>query len=289
MESEILRGKPVADAIVSDICDRIQKLSHINIQPCMALIRFGDNSDDVVYESSIIKQCDQLNILTTPIHLRSDMDLNEVKSIIDNVNNDSTIHGVMVFRPFPTKQIEKLFFNDLLPAKDLDGITASSIISLYTDREIGFPPCTAESCIALLDYYGINIEGKRAVVIGRSQVIGKPVSLMLLNRNATVTICHSKTAKLTDVCREADILISAIGKPSFLGKNYVKEDQIVIDVGINSLGNGKICGDVAFSEVSPIVTGITPVPGGVGRVTTAILIKHLIKAVENMSVANSNE
>lgn len=202
-------------------------------------------------------------------------------AVIDEVNRDDAIHGCLMFRPLPKTLDEAAACAALDPAKDVDCITEGSLFGVFANRKVGFPPCTAEACIQLLDYYGYELSGARVTVVGRSLVIGKPVSMMLQARNATVTMCHTRTRDLAAECRKAEVLVVAAGHIGTVRADAVSEGQTVIDVGINwDEQAGKLCGDVAFDEAEPIVGAITPVPGGVGSVTTAVLAKHVVEAAE---------
>ena len=209
-----------------------------------------------------------------------DMKAKELLETIQEVNAAPGIHGCLLFRPLPRREDEEKVCALLAPEKDVDGMTAGSLASVFTGKGPGFPPCTAQACLEILDHYGVSLEGKRAVVIGRSLVIGRPVSIMLQRRDATVTMCHTKTKDLPAVCWDADILLTAAGRAGIVDERFVRPGQIVVDVGINVGPDGKLCGDVRFDAVAPIVEAITPVPGGVGSVTTAVLVKHVVEAAE---------
>ena len=202
----------------------------------------------------------------------------ELLACIDRINRDDKIHGVLLLRPLPRHLDASVIENAVAAEKDVDCMTDLSISGVFSGRNIGYPPCTAQACIEILDHYGIDCTGKKAVVVGRSLVVGKPVSMMLLQKNATVTICHTRTKDLSSVTKEADILIVAAGRAGVIGAEHVREGQIVIDVGINTDENGKLCGDVKFSEAEKIAGYITPVPGGVGSVTTSVLVRHVVDA-----------
>ena len=199
---------------------------------------------------------------------------------IDRVNNDDRIHGVLIFRPLPKHLDDEAVRRALKPEKDIDGITDGSLVGVFAGTKQGFPPCTPQACMEILDHYGIDPKGKRAVVIGRSLVVGKPAAMMLLGKHATVTVCHTRTVDMPAVCREAEILIVAAGRAGVVGKEYFAPGQIVIDVGINVNAEGKLCGDVNFEEAEPVVEAITPVPGGVGTVTTSVLVGHVVEAAK---------
>lgn len=278
--ADILKGAPVAAAITEDLTARAEKLRSREIEPCLAILRVGEQASDLVYERSIIKRCEKVGIRVLSLVLPADCTQTALMDEIEKINSDDRIHGCLLFRPLPAHLDGQAVSEALMPRKDVDSMTSASLLSVFTGREEGYAPCTAQSCFEILDYYGIDPTGKRAAVIGRSLVIGKPVSMMLQAHNATVTMCHSGTADLPAVCREVEILVVAAGKAGIVNADFANPDQIVIDVGINTAPDGGICGDVRFDEVEPLVLAITPVPGGVGSVTTAVLCKHVIEAAE---------
>ena len=198
--------------------------------------------------------------------------------MINEVNKDDAIHGVLMFRPLPKHINQKVVENALAAEKDVDCQTDASLGGVFTGQKVGFPPCTPQPCMEILDHYGIDCTGKKAVVIGRSLVVGKPAAMMLIQKNATVTVCHTRTVDMPSVTREADIVIVAAGRAGVVGAEYVSEGQTVIDVGINVNAEGKLCGDCDYAAVEPIVDAITPVPGGVGSVTTSVLVGHVVEA-----------
>ena len=202
---------------------------------------------------------------------------------IREINEDPDVDGVLIFRPLPKHIDDEAVRKTLLPEKDVDGITDGSMAGVYSGADLGYPPCTPTACMEILDHYGIDVTGKRVVVVGRSLVVGKPAAMMLIKKNATVTVCHTRTVDMPAVCRDAEILVVAAGKAGAIGAGYCNENQVVIDVGINMGADGKLCGDVDFAAVEPLVKAITPVPGGVGTVTTSLLMKHVVKAAGKRS------
>ena len=275
--AEILKGAPVAAALTEKLTAQANELKSKNIIPALAILRVGENPGDISYETGAVKRCEKIGIEVKKFILP---DASEVLETIKKINEDKNIHGCLMLRPLPDKEIEKKACEILFPEKDIDCMTEKSLAKVFIGGG-GFAPCTAQACIELLDFYGIELEGKNVAVVGRSLVIGKPVSMLLQNKNATVTMCHSKTKNLEDICRNSEIIIAAIGKANFINSKFAAPGQVIIDVGINVNSEGKLCGDVNFSEVEPIVKAITPVPAGVGAVTTAVLAKNLINAVEN--------
>ena len=278
--AEILKGAPVATELSDRLISRCEALKADKIIPTLAILRIGENPGDISYENGAVKRCEKIGIEIKKFLLPDKAAQEKILEAIYAINNDNAIHGCLMFRPLADKNAEQAACEALLPKKDIDCMTAQSLVSVFTGKGIGYPPCTAQACIEILDHYGIEIQSKNVVVTGRSLVIGKPVSMMLQNRNATVTMCHSKTKNLSEISRQADIIIAAIGKANFIDSKFVSQGQIIIDVGINVNNDGKLCGDVNFNDVEPIVDKITPVPGGVGSVTTAVLAKHVIEAAE---------
>lgn len=280
--AEILKGAPVAAAITEELKARVEKLKSKNIIPTLAILRVGERPDDMAYEREAMKCCEQVGIRTLSFMLPSDCKQSELMDTIGEINQNDAIHGCLMFRPLPGHLDEWAACEALRPEKDVDSMTAASLNTVFTGHGRGFPPCTAQSCMEILDYYGIDPAGKNVAVIGRSLVIGKPVSMLLQARNATVTMCHTKTRDMPGICRRADILIVAAGKAGVVDASYTNPGQVVIDVGINAALDGGVCGDVQFDEVSKVVRAITPVPAGVGSVTTAVLAKHVLEIAERV-------
>lgn len=278
--AQLLKGLPVANALTEALAERVALLKEQNITPTLAILRVGERPDDLSYETGARKRCAKVGIAVRQFLLPVDCTTEALLDTIREINEDPSIHGCLMFRPLPDKAMEEAACGLLSPEKDVDGMTAGSLATVFSGKGAGYPPCTAQSCLELLDHYGVGLEGKRVTVIGRSLVIGRPVSLMLQNRNATVTMCHTKTVNLRSVCRNAEILVVAAGKAGVVDAGYVAPGQILVDVGIHVNAEGKLCGDVAFDTVEPLVEAITPVPGGVGSVTTAVLAKHVVEAAE---------
>ena len=281
--AEILKGAPVAAALSEELIPRAEKLKENGITPTLAILRVGERPDDISYETGAMKRCDKIGIAVKRFLLPADCSKEQLWDAVREINEDASIHGCLMFRPLPDKDMEAAACELLSPEKDVDGMTAGSLATVFAGKGGGYAPCTAQAVIELLDYYGVEIAGKRAAVIGRSLVIGKPVAMMLQQRNATVTVCHTKTVNPAAICREVKILIAAAGKAGVVDGMYAAHGQTIVDVGINVDENGKLCGDVKFDEVEPLVSAITPVPAGVGSVTTAVLAKHVIEAAEKAS------
>lgn len=281
--AELLRGAPVAAAITENLVARAQALRAKGIVPTLALLRIGERAEDLAYERGLRSRCGKVGIEIREFFLPEDYRREDLVKAIQTVNDDPLIHSCLIFRPFASHEDEQLVCAMLAPEKDADCMTGQSLALLLSGDE-GFAPCTAQACLEILDHYKIPLRGKRAVIVGRSLVIGKPVSLLLQSRDATVTMCHSKTADLAGECRRAEILIAAAGKANLIGPDFVRDGQIVVDVGVNTDAEGKLCGDVDFAAAEPIVSAISPVPGGVGSVTTSVLAKHVILAAERAAL-----
>lgn len=273
-----LSGKEVTAAINARIRANVETCRAHGVEPTLCMVRVGDNPSDMSYERGASKRCETLGVACKQIHLSEDVSQEELLSVIADVNQDPAIHGLLLFRPLPKHLDQALIENALNPAKDVDCMTDLSMSGVFTGKEIGFPPCTPQACMEILDHYGYDCTGKKAVVIGRSLVVGKPAAMMLIKKNATVTICHTRTKDMPAVTRDADLIIVAAGRAGVIGADYVREGQTIIDVGINVNAEGKLCGDVDFAAVEPVVDAITPVPGGVGTVTTSVLVGHVADA-----------
>ena len=279
--AELLKGKPVADALDEATRMQAEALSKRGITPTLAILRVGEREDDLAYERGATKRCEKDGVQVVKKVLPADCSQDDLMTAIKELNEDDSVHGILMFRPLPHSLDEKKACEAILPSKDADGITSGSMAYVYSGIGEGYAPCTAQAVMEILKYYGIDPKGKNATVVGRSLVIGKPVSMLLMNANATVTICHSRTENMAKVTKNADIVVAALGKAEMLGKDYFEKDQTVIDVGINySKEKQKLVGDVETNEVSDIVARITPVPGGVGSVTTAVLVSHVVEAAE---------
>ena len=284
-----LLGKEVNEALVASLQNRTAALREKGVTPTLGIIRLGENPSDLSYEKGATKRAEEVGVAVKNYILPETASKEDVLAVIDQVNADDSVHGVLMFRPLPKhlKADQDEICNRLAPRKDVDSMTHMSNAGVFEGQDLGYAPCTPAACMEILDHYGIDCKGKKAVVIGRSLVVGKPAAMMLMAKNATVTVCHTRTVDPAAICREADIIISAAGVLNSLTKDFVREGQIVIDVSMNwnpekitSKGKGGMCGDAIFDEVEPIVGAITPVPGGVGAVTTSVLMKHVVEAAE---------
>ncbi|MEW5785635.1 MAG: bifunctional 5,10-methylenetetrahydrofolate dehydrogenase/5,10-methenyltetrahydrofolate cyclohydrolase [Bacillota bacterium] len=280
--AESLKGKPVVDAIKTELTQRVEALKARGISPKLGIVRVGARPDDLFYEGGAKKTCDSVGLAYEVFEYPADVTQEAFEKAILDVGANQEINGILMFSPLP-KHLDEKKIRSLIPVeKDVDCMTLGSAGKVFADDQTGFPPCTPTACMDILKYYDIALKGKQVVVVGRSLVVGKPVAMLLLREHATVTICHSRTENLPAVCAGADILVAAIGRAKMINGSFVKPGQIVIDVGINEDPDnpGKYCGDVDFATVEPIVEKITPVPGGVGSVTTIVLCKHTIMACE---------
>ena len=286
-----LLGKEVNEALVAALQTRTAALKEKGVTPTLGIIRLGENPSDLSYEKGATKRAEEVGVAVKNYILPEDASKEDVLKVIDEVNADASVHGVLMFRPLPKhlKNDQDEICNRLAPCKDVDSMTHMSNAGVFEGQDLGYAPCTPAACMEILDHYGIDCKGKNAVVIGRSLVVGKPAAMMLMAKNATVTVCHTKTVNTAEICKGADIIVTAAGVLGSLTKDFVREDQIVIDVSMNwnpekitSKGKGGMSGDCVFDEVEPIVGAITPVPGGVGAVTTSVLMKHVVEAAEKI-------
>ncbi len=275
-------GLPVAKAINERLLPRIDSLKAAGVSPKLAIVRVGAREDDLSYERGALKRCETLGIEVEVIEVaEADATTESLVATLEGLNARPDVHGVLMFRPLPAGIDEAAVCAALAPQKDLDCMTPTSLLTTLSGRGAGFAPCTAEAVIELLDFYGVELDGANVTVVGRSLVIGKPASMMLQARNATVTMCHTHTRDLAASCRAADVVVAAAGHARTVGAEALREGQVVVDVGINwDEEAGKLVGDVDFESAEPKVSAITPVPRGVGSVTTAVLAKHLVEAAE---------
>lgn len=278
--AQILSGKEVAAQLTAHLTEEVEKLKQQGIVPKLALVRIGEHLSDVRYEKSAKNRCAKIGIATESYVLPPEASQDQLVAVIRQINNDASIHGCLIFRPFPLSFDDAYVRSCLDPRKDVDGITDTSLSGLFTGSFTGFTPCTAAACMHILDTYRIPVTGKDVVVIGASLVIGRPVAMEFLKREATVSICHIKTKDVKHYCQQADIIVAAAGHAGLVTRDMVKPGQVIIDVGINATPQGTLCGDVDFAAVSPVVAAITPVPGGVGSVTTSVLASHVIRAAQ---------
>ena len=288
--ASILKGAPVVAAMNERNAALCEQLKAKGVVPTLAVVRVGAREDDLSYERGVMTRCGKVGVEVKQYLLPADAAQDDLLKVIAEINADDAIHGCLLFRPLPKQFDDRTVRAALRPEKDIDGITDGSLAGVFTNTDLGYAPCTAQACMEILKYYNVPLSGKRAVVVGRSLVVGKPAAMMLMGKNATVTVCHTKTVNTAEICRNADIIVSAAGVLNSLTKDYVRPGQVVVDVSINwdenkinaKGGKGGIAGDAKFDEVEPIVEAITPVPGGVGSVTTSVLMKHVVEAAERV-------
>ena len=277
--TRLLKGKEVADEINERSSVMIEFLKEKNITPTLAIFRIGEDESDLAYEKNACKKCEELGVNVVKYVFENEVDEEEFYDKLEEANLSDAIHGILVFRPLPDYFDKDRLRRSIDPRKDVDACSNASLAGLFIDKNKNFAPCTAQSAMEILKYYQIPLSGKNVVVLGRSLVIGKPVSMLLLNKDATVTICHTRTKDTASIASKADILICAIGKPELIDRSYTNPNQTIIDVGVSwSEKKQKLVGDILFEDVDGHVENITPVPGGVGAVTTAVLINHIIEA-----------
>ena len=278
MDTKIIKGKPVADRITENLIEETKKLKELDIVPKLAIVRIGENPDDMSYERGAMNRCAKIGIDVQNIVLQGDVSEGEYIEVIKNLNDDKNINGILCLRPLP-KNINENKVKSIIDAKkDVDCFNPINSAKLFEGEKDGYAPCTPEAVMKILNHYEVDLSGKKVVVLGRSLIVGKPVSMMLMGENATVTICHSKTENLAEEAKKADVLVAAIGRAKMVDKSYIKEGATVIDVGINVDESGNLCGDVDTESAIGIAKMVTPVPAGVGSVTTSVLAEHVIKA-----------
>ena len=276
----ILKGAPVVAAMNERNAALCEQLKAKGITPTLAVVRVGEREDDLSYERGVMTRCGKVGVAVRQFVLPADATQEQLLRVLDEVNTDDGIHGCLLFRPLPKQFDDRTVRAALRPEKDIDGITDGSLAGVFTNTAVGYPLCSAQACLDVLGFYYIPLSCKRAVVVGRSLVVGKPAAMMLDRENATVTLCNSRSLNLPEVCREADVVVVAMGKMGFIGAEHLRAGQVVVDVGIHVNAEGKLCGDVRFDEAEPLVEAITPVPGGVGTVTTSVLVGHVVDAAE---------
>ncbi len=273
---ELLKGKAVSDKIKEEVQEELGSLQ--GDIPYLAIVRIGEKADDISYEKNAIKKVTAFGMKAESYTFPEDISDADFKAEFAGINKDPKVTGILLMRPFPEQIVSSDIELMIDPIKDLDGISPVNAAKVFAGDPGGFAPCTAEAVIETLKAYDIAMSGKRVTIVGRSLVVGRPLSMLLLKENATVTIAHTKTEDLKKTCRDAQLLITAAGRPKMFGRDYVGKDSVVIDVGINVDDEGNLCGDVDIDDIEDLALAATPVPGGIGTVTTAVLAKHLIKA-----------
>lgn len=279
--AKLINGKQISTDIKEELKEKVAKLKEQGKKCCLAVIQVGKDPASSVYVENKKKACAYIGIESLAFELPEETTEEELLSMIQKLNQDETVHGILCQLPLPKQIDEDKVIAAISPQKDVDGFHTQNVGSLVVGQS-GFVSCTPAGIVQLMKRSGIEMEGKHCVVVGRSNIVGKPMALLMLQENATVTICHSRTKNLKEICKNADILIIAIGKPQFIDADYIKEGAVVIDVGIHRDENNKLCGDVQFDEVEPHASYITPVPGGVGPMTIAMLMNNCVEAMEAM-------
>ncbi len=275
----LLKGKPVADKLNEKTKKRVAALQEYGVTPCLATLRVGERPDEIAYEKGTSKRCADVGIEVVHTVLPEEAKQGEVEAHLERLNQDERVHGIIIFSPLPQHLDLNRVRMLLNPQKDVDGVTDGSHSKMYSGYGHGFAPCTAQSCIEMLQYHKIDLRGKHVVVIGRSLVVGKPLAQLLLRRDATVTVCHSRSRNIEQFTQSADIIVVAAGKPGLITRDHLGKDQVIIDVGINwNDATQSLCGDVDFDAVKDEVAAISPVPGGVGSITTSMLVANVVSA-----------
>ncbi|MCQ2508459.1 MAG: bifunctional 5,10-methylenetetrahydrofolate dehydrogenase/5,10-methenyltetrahydrofolate cyclohydrolase [Dorea sp.] len=281
--SLLLKGADVAKAMKAEIIEKVDALKERGIEPCLTIIRVGAREDDLAYERGAKKRMELTGIQCRVVELPLEIDQKSFEREFQKVNDDPSVHGILLFRPLPKHLNEEAVKNMIHPFKDVDCMCPQNFAKVFCGDETGFAPCTPEAVMEMLRYYEIDLTGKKVTLVGRSMVVGKPLSMLLMKKNATVTICHTRTKDLAAECRNAEIIVAAAGKAKMIGADMVNPDSIVVDVGINVDAEGNLCGDVDFDAVADQVSAISPVPRGVGSITTSVLAMHVVRAAQYLN------
>ena len=280
MAKVIMKGADVAAAMKEQLTAEVEDLKRNGIEPTMNIVRVGAKPEDLAYERGARKRMESIGIRFQVTELPENISQEDFEDEFRKVNEDPEVNGIMLFRPLPAHLDEEPAAGMLDPKKDMDCMSPVNIAKVFSGDETGFAPCTPEGVMEMLDFYGIELKGKRVTIVGRSMVVGKPLSMLMLKKHATITICHTRTVDLADTCRRAEILVAAAGKAGMITADMVADGAVVADVGINVDENGKMCGDVAFDEVEKKAAYISPVPGGCGSVTSSVLSRHVVRAAK---------
>ena len=281
--STVMKGVEVAKAMKENLIKEVDALKEAGVNPNLTIIRVGVRPDDLAYERGALKRMDMVGIDCKVVELPEDISQKELEAEFEKVNKDAEVHGILLFRPLPKHLDEEPLKAMINPLKDVDCMSPVNIAKVFSGDESGFAPCTAEAVVEMLKHFQVPLEGKNVTIVGRSMVVGKPISMRLMGENATVTVCHTRTQNLAEKCRQADILVAAAGKASMITEDMVSEGTVVADVGINVNAEGKLCGDVDYEVVENKVAAISPVPGGVGSITTSVLAKHVIRSARYLN------
>ncbi len=280
MAEVLMRGADVNAAMKENMTGRVERLKEKGIQPVLNIIRVGKRADDLAYERGAGRRMESVGVEMRVTELAEDISMERLIETFSDINEDGNVHGIMLFRPLPGHLDEAEIASLIDPAKDVDCMSPVNIAKVFTGDESGFAPCTAQAVMEMLDRYEMDLRGKNVTIVGRSMVVGKPLAMLMLKKNATVTICHTGTANLAEECRRADIVVAAAGKAKMITADMIRKGSVVVDVGINVDEDGNLCGDVDFESVAQLTSRISPVPGGVGGVTSSVLAEHVIRAAE---------
>lgn len=277
------RGMPAVKAMAEEFKSRVAALKERGVYPKLAVVRAGEREDDIAYEKGIMKRFGTVEAEVEVIKLPIDIDEESFEETIRRLNEDEKVHGILVFRPLP-KQLDDNRLKEIIrPDKDVDSISMANAAKVFAGDKTGYAPCTAQAVMELLEHNKIDLTGKKVAIVGRSLVVGKPLAMLMLGRNATVTVCHTRTKNIAEECKRADILVACAGSAKMIKRDFTNPDQVVVDVGINFV-DGAMCGDVDYDDVAEHVAAITPVPGGVGTVTTSVLLKHTLESAERRDI-----
>lgn len=274
----VMKGVEVAKAMKEKLIDKRNWLNEQGVQPNLTIIRVGARPDDLAYERGALKRMEMIGIDCHVEELPEDISQSDFEQRFRQINEDARVHGILLFRPLPKHLDEEPIKAMIDPVKDVDCMSPVNIAKVFSGDPKGFAPCTAEAVVRMLEHFDIPLEGKRVTVVGRSMVVGKPLAMLLLNKNATVTICHTKTADLAKQCRQAEVLVAAAGRAAMITADMVADGAVVADVGINVDAEGNLCGDVDYDAVADKAAAISPVPGGVGGITTSVLAEHVLRS-----------
>lgn len=278
--SVLMKGADVANAMKEVLIKKVECLKEKGVHPCLTIVRVGERPDDLAYERGAKKRMETIGIECRILELPQEIEQEDFEEEFRKVNDDPCVHGILLFLPLPKHLDEEPIKAMIHPEKDMDCMCPVNMAKVFAGDGSGYAPCTAEAVVEMLDYYGIDLKGKNVTVVGRSMVVGKPLAMMLLKKNATITVCHTRTLNLPEVCRRAEILVAAAGKAKMITSDMVSEGTVIADVGINVDEDGNMCGDVDFEMVEPKASYISPVPRGVGSITTSVLAKHVVRAAE---------
>lgn len=276
----LMLGLDVAKAMKETMIAEVQALKEKGIHPLLTIIRVGTREDDLAYERGATKRMELVGIECRVLELPEEISQEELEKNFQKINEDSNVHGILLFQPLPEHLKAEPLKRMIDPRKDVDGMSLENMAKVFAGDDTGFAPCTAEAVMEMLAYNGVELAGKRVTIVGRSMVVGKPLAMLMIQKHATVTVCHSRTADLKETCKNADVLVAAVGRAKMITGDMVSEGAVIADVGINVDENGDLCGDVDFASVEPRATLISPVPRGVGSVTTSVLAKHVIRGAK---------